>query len=116
MSTLSQTARSPHVLMWIAGIAAILFSAAGIAAIMGWIPIARAHVTDNAEIGQPGKVSIDAPAPAAARTPTPTPLYMTSDAPVRATCTGCGVIESAREIPGNGGSAGAAGGAIQANR
>jgi hypothetical protein len=29
---------SPHLLIWIAGIAVILFSAAGMAAIMGWIP------------------------------------------------------------------------------
>lgn len=31
------TERSPQLLMWIAGIAVIVFSAAGVAAIMGWI-------------------------------------------------------------------------------
>ncbi|MEO7727271.1 MAG: hypothetical protein ABIS45_08465 [Burkholderiales bacterium] len=31
------TERSPQMLMWIAGIAVIVFSVGGVAAIMGWI-------------------------------------------------------------------------------
>lgn len=34
----TQTSKSPHTLFWIAGIAVTVFSAAGVAAIMGWIP------------------------------------------------------------------------------
>ena len=37
-----------HPLVWIAGIAVILFSVAGIAAIMGWIPTSFGNPSDNA--------------------------------------------------------------------
>lgn len=33
------TTKSPHALFWIAGIVVTVFSAVGIAAVMGWLPI-----------------------------------------------------------------------------
>ena len=45
MNTTVADSKSPHLLMWIAGIAVILFSTAGIAAIMGWIPTSMGRGT-----------------------------------------------------------------------
>jgi outer membrane lipoprotein SlyB len=43
----TQTNKSPHTLFWIAGIAVTVFSAAGIAAIMGWIPTSTSSPTQS---------------------------------------------------------------------
>jgi len=119
MTSNAQRNNSPHMLMWIAGIAVILFSAAGIAAIMGWIPISMGHPVDNTQIAQPGKLAADAAPPAAASNqmsahafaePRRTPEHVASNAPARATCGNCGVIESTREIAHKGEGSGAVAG------
>jgi outer membrane lipoprotein SlyB len=109
----TQTDKSPHLLMWIAGIAVILFSAAGIAAIMGWIPTSMGHPGDNTEIVKSGKLSTNTTKPATAKTPTH-PVVMASNVPSPAKCADCGVIESTREITtkGEGTGIGAVGGAV----
>ena len=44
----TQVNKFPRSLMWIVGIAIILFCAAGIAAIMGWISTSMGHSIDGA--------------------------------------------------------------------
>ncbi len=102
--------QSSRVLMWVAGIAVIVFSAAGVGAIMGWIPTSMGRGADIAEIAIPDKQ-----AAAAGK-----PLYATSAADMAGNasgtggCADCGVIESWREITskGEGSGLGAAGGAV----
>ena len=110
----TQASKSPHTLFWIAGIAVTVFSAAGIAAIMGWIP---------ASTGSPGESSADAnqrmaPAqPAAAKTHTPPARVSaqgTGTTPAKVPCAECGVIELVLEVEtkGEGTGIGAVGGAV----
>ena len=115
----TQAIKSPHPLIWIAGIAVILFSAAGVAAILGWIPTSMGHPADNVELTTPDKLATTAPKPAAPKTHTPpavhsAPVQVASNAPVHATCADCGVIESTREVStkGEGSGLGAVGGAV----
>lgn len=121
----TQTNKSSHLMMWTAGIAVTLFSAAGIAAIMGWIPTSMGHSTDNTELAVPAKPPAPAPKLAATKPYTPpavrkpsveysAPEQMASNAPRRATCAECGVIESTREVAtkGEGSGLGAVGGAV----
>jgi outer membrane lipoprotein SlyB len=100
MST--QITKSTPPLMWIAGIAIILFSLVGIAAILGWLP---------SSIGNPNVKTELSSAGAKART-TPTPVA--KNARAKATCAECGVIQSTREVvkPGDGGAIGIVGGAV----
>ena len=120
MNTTTQTSKSPHLLMWIAGIAVILFSVAGIAAIMGWIPTSMGRSSDNTEITKPGKLSTNTTKPATAKTPAQqaspvvSPVVVASNVPGPAKCADCGVIESTREIAvkGEGSGIGAVGGAV----
>ena len=48
METQAPASKSLHPLTWVAGIALILFSAAGIGAFMGWIPISIGKPGDDA--------------------------------------------------------------------
>lgn len=119
MYTATQNTKSSNALMWIAGIAVILFSVAGIAAIMGWIPTSMGHPRDNTEIVNPGKVSTNIDKPAAVKTHKPAepytaPVHVTSNTPARAACRECGVIESTRQVAtkGEGSGLGAVGGAV----
>lgn len=119
---------SLHPLWWITGIAVVLFSAAGIAAIMGWIPtstgtsdINAAHQTLEPDTAKPAAPkSQRAPAqaastakPAAPKTQTP-PVRTASNAPAKLACAECGVIESVREVQHQGQSTllGTVGGAV----
>jgi outer membrane lipoprotein SlyB len=99
--------KSPHALMWIAGIAITLFCAAGIAAIMGWIP---------ASTGSPGDAAKLAAAPAQSTPVKPhtAPTHIANSTPARLICAECGVVESTREIvqPGKGSGIGGIGGAV----
>ena len=62
----TQANKSPHTLFWIAGIAVTVFSAVGIAAIMGWIPTSTSSPSEKiALVEQP----VVAPAKPAARVP-----------------------------------------------
>lgn len=118
----TQTRKSPHTLFWIAGIAVTLFSAAGIAAIMGWIPTSTsssgepiALASQQAASAKPAPARAPAPAPARAhKAPAQPPAQVATNAPAKARCVDCGVIESVREIDtkGAGTGIGAVGGAV----
>ena len=120
--------KSPHPLMWIAGIAIIAFCGAGVAAIMGWIPTS---------LGKPDESTLTQLDKPAAAQPAPSRLQSDRDrererdqererareraarnAPppvaVAARCAECGVIQSVREIEtkGTGTGIGAVGGAV----
>ncbi len=104
-----KTGQSPHPLAWVAGIAVILFCAAGFAAIMGWIPTSIGS-TSEIEMDKTAKKT----AQPAAQSGTAKPkTHVASTAPV-AKCIDCGAIESVREVSakGEGSGLGAAGGAI----
>jgi outer membrane lipoprotein SlyB len=105
----TQSNKSPHTLFWIAGIAVTVFSAVGIAAIMGWIPSSTGSPADNTVVATP-----TTPArPAAARTHSTPARQVAANTPAKARCAECGVIESVREIEtkGEGSGLGAVGGA-----
>lgn len=103
--------KSPHALLWITGIAVILFSATGIAAIMGWIP-------DS--FGTPSNTTALETSPNTAN-PSAPKVHKAHTAPAQVTtntssikCAECGVVESVREIVQSGETSGlgAAGGAV----
>lgn len=87
----TQVNKPPHMLMWIAGIAVILFSVVGIASFMGWT--SKDDASNNA-------------------TPAKSSTNMSN--PFKAKCADCGRIESVREIVtrGEGTGLGAVGGAV----
>ena len=105
----TQANKSPHTLFWIAGIAVTVFSAVGIAAIMGWIPTSTSSPGNNAVLAkQPA-----APARPAARAQR-TPVQVAGNTAAKAKCAECGVIESIQEVAtrGEGSGIGAVGGAV----
>ena len=120
--------KSLHPLWWITGIAVILLSAAGIAAIMGWIPTSAGtsgtnavHQTLGPDAAKPAapksqRAPVQAARNAKPATPTtqPPPVQVASNAPAKLTCAECGVIESVREVQhrGQGTGMGAVGGAV----
>jgi len=99
----TKASKSPHTLFWIAGIAVTVFSAVGIAAIMGWIPTSISSPGNNAMLaGQPKVLA------------KPAARAYSAPAQVAAACAECGVVESVREIEtkGEGSGIGAVGGAV----
>jgi outer membrane lipoprotein SlyB len=123
----TQTKTSRHPMLWIAGVAITLFCAAGVAAIMGWIPtsIGQSHeAVVLAPEAPKAKVAVKhaappvtrtAAAPAAPAAPVSTPpIQVASAAPTHPRCADCGVIESSREVSnrGEGSGLGAVGGAV----
>ena len=117
-----------HPLWWITGVAVILFSAVGTAAILGWIPTSTGTSGNNAALETLGpdtakraapksqKAPVQAAStakPAAPKTQTP-PVQMASNAPAKLACAQCGVIESVREVQRQGQTTGmgAVGGAV----
>lgn len=103
----AQVNKTTSPLMVIAGIAVILFSAAGIAAIMGWIPTSFGQPREGEKLSAQGKGH----ASPAARAATAQPARNTVAA---VKCAECGVIESVRQVEqrGEGTGLGAAGGAV----
>jgi outer membrane lipoprotein SlyB len=103
----TQSNKSPHTLFWIAGIAVTVFSAVGIAAIMGWIPSSTSSPAENTTLAKPPAKTVAARAHTA-------PTQMAANTPAKARCAECGVIESVREIEtkGEGSGLGAVGGAV----
>ena len=95
----TQASKFPPILLWTAGIAVILFCAAGIAAFAGWMPTSMGGTGDGV---MPDKHAAN----------TAKPVARTAPAKVR--CAECGVIESMREIDvrGEGTGLGAVGGAV----
>lgn len=104
----TQVNKTMSPLMVIAGIAVILFSAAGIAAIMGWIPTSFGYPRDGAAPLSSNSKGSASPAARAAST------QPTQNARVAVKCAECGVIESVRQIEqrGEGTGLGAVGGAV----
>ncbi len=103
----------PHLLAVTVGIAIILFCAAGIAAIMGWIPTSIGGTGDPSVVGGADKSAKKTAQPAAPAKTKTAPAQVASNAPVTK-CSTCGVIESVRETAakGEGSGLGAAGGAV----
>jgi outer membrane lipoprotein SlyB len=89
----TQVNKPPHLLMWIAGIAVILFSVAGIAAFMGWTSTSKDDPSNNATLAKSSTYTSN---------------------PFKAKCADCGQIESVREIVtrGEGTGLGVVGGAV----
>jgi outer membrane lipoprotein SlyB len=58
------TSKSPHTLFWIAGTAVTLFSAVGIAAVMGWIPTSISAPGEDIVLSQPPAAPVKPAAPA----------------------------------------------------
>lgn len=134
----TQQSKSPHPLMWVAAIALIVFCAAGVAAVMGWIPTSLGQPDDAALAAQvkakPAPVKV-APAKVAAAPAAPQRDWRReaqerdarqqrdarrdrraqAAAPVAAApCAECGVVQSVREVEvkGAGSGLGAVGGAV----
>ena len=113
-----QSGKFPQALIWIAGIALILFSAVGIAALMGWIPSSMGGPGDKAALDQRSANTAPPAAPKARTATTSQPAPVARAAPVQiaavAKCAECGVIESVREVEekGKGSGLGAVGGAV----
>jgi outer membrane lipoprotein SlyB len=101
----TQARKSLHPLVWVAGIALIVFCGVGVAAFMGWVTTSAAKPAEPSIVGTLDKVdkprSVEKARPAA-RTP------------LAAVCAECGVVQSVQEIDakGEGSGVGAAGGAV----
>ncbi|HXM84152.1 MAG TPA: glycine zipper 2TM domain-containing protein [Burkholderiales bacterium] len=102
----TQAKKSLHPLMWVAGIALIVFCGAGVAAFMGWTTSSAGKPAEPSVVGK-----IDKPLTVERARAAPTTSART---PVAAICAECGVIQSVREIDGKGEGSGlgAAGGAV----
>jgi outer membrane lipoprotein SlyB len=95
-----ETQRKPiHPLMWVAGLALIVFCGAGIAAFMGWTSSSASKPADAAIGAKPDPAR-------SARAPARTP--------VAAVCTQCGIVQSVNEVQdkGEGSGVGVVGGAV----
>ena len=115
----TQINKSPHPLMWIAGIAVILFSAAGIAAIMGWIPASMSHPNDSAALTNLEKPQANVGKHTGTKAHSASQshserMQVANNRSAQLRCAECGVIESTREITtnGEGTGLGAVGGAV----
>jgi outer membrane lipoprotein SlyB len=110
----TQANKSPHTLFWIAGIAVTVFSAAGIAAIMGWIPTSTSSPSNNAVLARQPTAPATPAAAKAQTAPAQAPVQVAGNTSAKANCAECGVIESIREIEtrGEGTGLGAVGGAV----
>lgn len=104
----TQANRSPYLPLLIVGIVVILFSTAGIAAIMRWLPASTDGSVDTLGSNELPVVSAK-PVGVSAQT---APRQVAGQARARPTCPGCGVIVSMRkiEMQGENSGPGAAGG------
>lgn len=119
----TQAGKSPHTLFWIAGIAVTVFSAVGIAAVLGWIPTSTGSPTDKLARAQPASTALSAEqarerareqARLDARDGARERMADRSNARASTRCDECGVVLSVREIEtmGAGTGLGAVGGAV----
>ena len=111
-------------LIWTAGVAMVLFFAAGTAAFMGWIPGSAARAVDSAVIALPAQPQAAPARPVIAKPVAPkpessaehykAPVHVAAAPIAQAVCVDCGVIESTREVDakGTGSGLGAVGGAV----
>lgn len=95
----TQAKKPLHPLMWIAGIALIVFCGAGVAAFMGWITTSAGKPAEPSLVGKLDK---------------PRSVEKARSTPVAAVCAECGVVQSVREIDtkGEASGVGAVGGAV----
>src|SRR3990167_2214886 len=77
----TQARKSPHTLFWIAGIAVTLFSVAGIAAIMGWIPASTGGSGENIGQAKPPAAQAKPAAANAYKAPAQPPVQVATNAP-----------------------------------
>ena len=101
--------------MLIAAISVIVFSAAGIATMMGWLPSARSDVEETAAPRSEAGARSEARAPVTAQAvPVTKPARPRVVTGLPARCEDCGVVESIRavEVQGEGSALGAIGGAV----
>lgn len=130
----TQQSRKLHPVLWVAAVAVILFSLAGIGAITGLIPTSSSKPDEQAAAvpappaipAEPSKQAKPEPAAVPARTTAPKPVAQkparaeVAEAPKPAAkpapviCNNCGVIEAVREVKkqGEGSGLGAVGGAV----
>lgn len=99
----TQPGKSINPLMWVAGVAIIVSSVVGVAAMMDWIPVSTRSVDEQFSLAPP-RPSANPVAPAQSDAGTPVPASRT---PASATCAECEAIESIREREARGESAGA---------
>lgn len=100
----TNNSKSIHPLAMAAGIAVILFSTVGVAAMMGWIPVSSGSARDGDVIG---KKPVN-------KTTTSSPARVAQNGSANTKCIECGVVESVRQVEqrGEGTGLGAAGGAV----
>lgn len=105
--------RIPQLLAWITGIAVILFSVAGFAALLGWIPGSVGGDSDRPQLAGTAKAPAKTTLSVAVRAGA-VPMNPPLDRPELAVCARCGVIVSIQDIVSSGETSGlgAAGGAI----
>lgn len=110
----TQANRSPYLPLLIVGIAVILSSTAGIAAIMGWLP---ASTDGSGDFLVPDDLPM-ASAKVVAVTAQTAPAQVEAEARAKGRCAECGVIVSTREIDARdeGAGLGAAGAAVAGNQ
>ena len=96
----TQAGKSLHPLVWVAGIALIVFCGIGAAALMGWIGTGKA-------VEQSPIATLD-------KARAPEKAHAVAKIPVAAVCADCGVVQSVREVDtkGSGSGVGAVGGAV----
>lgn len=109
-----QADKSTRAIIWTAGIAITVFCAAGIAAIMGWIPTSIGGAADPVATTQPAKPRTNTAQPSDSKNRVTAQKDIVPARQAKVACTDCGVIESTREVQsqGEGSGLGAAGGAI----
>jgi outer membrane lipoprotein SlyB len=102
-----QSSKSPHPLIWVAAIALIVFCAAGVAAVMGWIPTSLGKTEEPL-------VKVEKPKSAPAKVAAAQPAKVAPVAVAAARCAECGFVQSIREIEtkGEGSGIGVVGGAV----
>jgi outer membrane lipoprotein SlyB len=113
METANRNGRISPALVWTAGVAIIVFCAAGAAAFMGWLPSSAASPEGIVTEGTKSASKAVAPTRVASveRAEARPARVQKAAAPA---CTGCGVVESIREVAseGHGSGLGAVGGAV----
>ena len=88
--------RSSQLPVWIAAIALIVICAAGIAALMGWLPASTNRPADSIPIARVEKSAATPAKKASAIVPA------VSAARAKTRCTHCGVVKSVREVAAKG--------------
>jgi len=93
--------------IWIAGIAAGLLAAAGIAMVAHWIPASYANVPRASALFGEGMASTDSADPHSPDAPMRPPVERNANSRHPMWCPGCGVVESMRKIESPSGAAAA---------